>query len=142
MRTFALDARQSPSSSSSASCPFPAIMHRLSVTFTFFLLVAAAWSQQCAIGHRCHPEAACSVSQTASLGYTCLCGSGFVGNGFECFTLTAVYTGGFHTCAIISDGSVKVNTAIFPQRTCDLTLFCLQVLGQQQPWSDWRWNQG
>lgn len=92
-------------------------MNRLSTGLAFFiLLVAVAWSQPCGfflLGHRCHPEAACSVSQTASLGYTCLCGTGYVGNGFECFTITSVAAGGFHTCALISDGSVKVSTDIF-----------------------------
>ena len=88
-------------------------MHYLSTTFSFLLLSAVVWSQRCPTGHRCHPEATCTVSQTASVGYTCVCGTGYVGNGFECFTVTGVASGGFHTCALISDGSVKVSTAIF-----------------------------
>jgi hypothetical protein len=103
-------------------------MYRLSAGFTFLLLITAVWSQQCATGHRCHPEATCSVSQTAALGYTCLCSSGFVGNGFECYTITSVATGGFHTCALISDGSVKVSTH-FPSVKCFLILLAFQVLG-------------
>jgi hypothetical protein len=109
----------------------------LSSSIAFFLIITVARAQQCPVGHRCHPEATCSVSQTVSIGYTCVCGNGYLGNGFECFTVTAVASGGFHTCVIISDGSVKVGAHIFTYLNQALIHICREtVLGQQQQWAD------
>ncbi len=106
------------------------LMCKLSAKFLLLLLLTGAWAQQCPTGHRCHSEATCSVSQTASLGYTCLCGTGYLGNGFECFTVSSVANGGFHTCAIISDGSVKVRASVFREIQCGSdSSVCVSVLG-------------
>ena len=105
-------------------------MCKLSADFLLLLLLTVAWAQQCPTGHRCHSEATCSVSQTASLGYTCVCGTGYLGNGFECFTVSSVANGGFHTCAIISDGSVKVRASVFREIQCGSdSSVCVSVLG-------------
>jgi hypothetical protein len=51
--------------------------------------------------------------------------------------VTAVASGGFHTCVIISDGSVKVGAHIFTYLNQALIHICREtVLGQQQQWAD------